>query len=322
MVQILYQLRKVQFLSSSFNTCIFLNKGLFILQIALLGFGALSTIVGRFYFWERYHLYGCRADYQEGFPVMCPISRRPASIDGNTAYCYGLALVSLIMMMVVPILWSSFHWKCTLGTEIKHMSDKVLEKNKITDDQTKLSLQNTLLSLEHVNSYCRRKDCTTISSKPVETHKFLVHLGSCLWSELFILCHYKRWGPLIVIVMGILLSVALPCFMAMSLHGWNLFFMVFGMLLFLVVPLFSSILILILIPCITAHSPHIVAIGVLVCWCAVNLATIVFSFVRENHDELSITRYSYHSDLHLYLKDVRSMDVDVMLYIRGYGELI
>ncbi len=97
--------------------------------------------------------------------------------------------------------------------------------------------------------------------------------------------------------------------------------MLFRMLLFFVVPLFSGNLILVLNPCITSHSPHFIAIGVMVCWCALNLATIVLFLVRENHDELSITRYSYHSDLALYLKDVRSMDVDVMLYIRGYGEL-
>ena len=319
MVQSLALLRKVQYLSSSFNTRIFFHTGLFILQITLFLFGVLCTIVGRFYFWERYHLYGCRVNYEEGFPVMCPPSRRPSSIDFSTAFCYGLSFLSLILMMVIPVLWSNFHWKCSLGAEIMHLSDQVLGRNKIGNDQTRQTLQQTLLSLEHANSYCRRKQCKV--SKPEETHKFLVHLGSCLWSELFIMWHYKRWGSFAVILLCVLISVALPCFMSMPLHGWNATFLIMGMLLFFISPMFSGILVLILIPCITtSHSPYIVPLTLLTCWCILNFALVVFSFVRESHDELSLVRYSYQSDLPLYVNDVKVRDVDVMLYIRGYGE--
>lgn len=318
MVQTLALLRKVQFLSSSFNTCIFFSRVQFIIQLVLLGFGAISTIVGRFYFWERYHLYGCRHNYDEGFPVMCPSSKRPNSIDANTGFCYGLSFLSLIMMMVIPMLWTNFHWKCKLGAEIVHMSDRVLARNKIIDEEIKCTLQNTLLSLEHSNSYCRKQNCKRLASNPLEMHKFLVHLGSCLWSEMFLLGHFKRWGPLAVILTGIALCVSLPCFMSMSLHGWSAIFMIFGMLLFFISPLFSGVLILILVPCIVSHSPHVVAISVLGCWCALTLATIVFSFLRESHDELTVVRYSYQSDLPLYLNEMKRLDVDVMLYIRGY----
>ena len=215
------------------------------------------------------------------------------------------------------MLWSNFHWKCTLGKEIVHLSDIILEKNKICDSKIKWTLQRTILSLENGNSSCRKRDCKLVCSRPVETHKFMIHLGSCLWGELL---YYKRWGSVAVILSGVLLSIAIPCFMSLPLQGWSAVFVIFAMLIFFISPLFSGMLIVVVMSCITTSQTHLLVISLLTCWCVLNVALVVYSFVREGYDELSLMRWSYQSDLPLYLKDVKDRDSDIMIYIRGYGE--
>lgn len=321
MLHKLASLRKLQYLTSSFSTCIFLKRGLLFCQVVVFVFGLLSTIVGRFYFHERHNLYGCRSNYKEGFPVICPFSKRPSFIDLDTAFCYGLSFISVIIMIIIPMIWSTLHWRCNLGSEITYFCDKALVKDNITDNKVRSRLQRILLSLEHANTYCRKADCKKTHSTTEETHKFMVHLGSCLWSELFLLYQFKRWKCFVLVVCGITLTMTLPFMMTLSLHGWNATLTTFGMILFFISPFFSGLLLLILISCmVSAHHPHVIALSILFSWCFFTCAMFIFSFVREGHDEQALMRYCFKTDLPFYVTDMKVEDVDVLLYLRGYGE--
>lgn len=321
MVHALASLRKLQYMSSSFSTCIFTQRGLLLCQMVLFIFGFISTVIGRFYFWERHNLYGCRHNYEEGFPVICPLSKRPTFIDLDTAFCYGLSFVSVVFMIVIPMIWTNYHWRCNLRSEIMHFSDKAFSKNNIIDEEAKWRVQKTLLCLEHASTYCKKRECKTAPPQPVEHHKFIIHLGSCIWSELFLLYQFKRWKSFALLICGITVIIALPCLMNVSSQGWNGTLMIFGMFLFLVSPFFSGLLLLVLMSCmVSINNPHLIALGIFLGWCLLTCVIIWYSFWREGHDELALMRYCFKRFLPLYMSDVKGDDIDVLLYLRGYGE--
>jgi len=318
MGKLLASLRKLQFISSAYSTCTLVNKPLFCLQFCLFTVGFLCAIVGRFYFWERYHLYGCRKNYWEGFPSMCPSDRRPSLLDMYTATCYCVTFTCLVVMTLLPMVWSNFHWKCALGNEIVHHSNKVFKKYEIKQDSID-RVQTVLLSLEHASNFCLRRKCKSLKHRQAESHRLLVHLGSCIWSELFFHYHHKRRVSLAVLVIGIMLSVVIPCIEPIKIHGWPGFLSTFAMLIFYISPMFCGILLVIFALCMASSSPHVGTILLLSGWTFVTAIFTTLAFTREKCDEQDLMRESYTDDLPLFVSDVKTADVDVMLHLRGYG---
>ncbi len=314
MVKQLLILRKIQMLSSSFSTCTIFNKAQFIVQICIFFFAMMTTIIGRFYYWERYHLYGCRTGYEIGFPIICPEFKRPSFIDLNTGLCYGIACVSIVVSTLIPIIFQKSHWKSILKSEILSSSNKIFEKNHVEQPKRK-ALQKLLLSLEHVD-----QNIDTNTTQNVEKRKFVIYLGSCIWSELYLLWTFKRKIPFVCIIIGMSMSIILPCLLALSLNGWSLLIGICSMLLFIVLPLMSGTLLVVFIACIASNNPASLTIAIIVCWCICMLTIIICSFYRERHDEISLVRFSYQLNLPLYVKDVKPRDVDLIMYIRGYGK--
>ena len=322
MGRLLASLRKIQYLSSSYSTCILVNKPVFCIQFCLFLFGLLSAVVGRFYFWERYHLYGCRLNYTEGFPVLCPDRKRPTFIDLDTATCYGLTFSTLVLMVIIPIVWANFHWKCKLRNEIIHQSNKVFKHHKIVDGDTILKLQSILLSLEHASRFCTLQKCKAGQKGEVGSHGVLVHIGSSLWSEIYFNYHFKRWGSLTVLLLSLSLTIILPGMVPLMEHGWPGIITMLAMVMFYVSPLLCGLLLVILAMCMSSNHPQLGILLLLIGWFLVNMLSIIFAYMREKCDELELLRKNYADDLPLYIREIKSNDVDVLLYLRGYGKKI
>jgi hypothetical protein len=123
-----------------------------------------------------------------------------------------------------------------------------------------------------------------------------------------------------MIISGVAITIILPCIMPLTVFGWNGIIMAIGMLLYYIAPLFGGILLLTLVTCLTAHTPHVAATIGLVGWCTLNLIIYGFAHSRETCDEMTVMRTSYQSDLPLFLMDMKNADVELMLHLRGYGE--
>ena len=315
----LYRYRQIQYLMSSFTVYLTQTRWVLVLQLLFLVCGFVSAIIGRFYFWERYHLYGCRKDYETGFPQICPIHRRNNGIDLATGTCYAVSGLFLWIMTVVPVMWMKFHWKCRLANEIVSMSRRVLSEREIFDSRITGPLQSFLTSAEGVGTpCCRQTTANTRVAKDVHRHHFLTHLGSCLWSELYLLYVFKQWKAFALYIILICLVLTIPLASPLLSHGWSTFVMLTGMLCFMVCPIFSGLLLLIIMTCVMLH-PVIQMCAFLACWCVLCAGMMFFSFWKGKHDEIDLMRRAYGQKLQTSVHKLLPTDVDTLLFIRGYG---
>lgn len=318
-ISLLTTFRKIQYMTSSFNTTVLLNHHLFLLQMTLFFTGLFTTIMGRFYYQERFHMYGCRSNYQHGFPYRCPSDKRPNDIDIATGTCYAMSFVCLCLMMIIPTLWARFHWKCDLTREIWFYCMRGLKKKKAKMDKCDF-LSNILVRLEGVHSLCGKRDCGMIR-KDTKTHqrRLFVHLGSCMWSELFLLYHFKRWKIFVPMFIMVIVCITCPLFVPLVAGGWSRIIMMVSMLTFSLCPIFSATLLVLLIVCVlSVDGAWMTVIITVTAWLVTWIVTLLLCYVREKDDEEDLVRKAYGAKLPMFMKTVQEGDIDLLLYLRGY----
>lgn len=316
----LYKYRRIQYLTSSFSVFLTQKRWVFITQILFFMCGLISATVGRFYFWERYHLYGCRQNYETGFPQACPSHRRYKGIDLSTGTCYAVSAIFLWVMILLPVMWMKFHWKCWLANEIALISRKVLAENQIYDTRIIEPVESFLILAEGLNVPC----CITVHGKKpaikhVHRHRFLTHLGSCVWGELYLLYLFGQKLLFIIMIILIFLTLSIPLFSPLLSSGWTTFAMMMSMLCFMFSPCFSGLLFVILMACVLSHSLIHVCIF-LVSWCVLCVGVLIFSYAKGMHDELDLLRRVYGEQLQASTRNISPGDLDTLLYLRGFGK--
>ncbi len=320
---VLVKFRRLQYLSSSFNTYMMLNKALFAYQFVMFTVGFVSAIVGKFYFEERYHLYGCRKNYQDGFPEMCQERSQPSGIDAATGRCYAVAALSTFLIVVVPVMWVRCHWKCWLARDISFFLTKSFKEINVEDVAIYSDFLTMLIYLEGAHSTCqlrRSSSCHMPSEKAMCRQRFLCHVGSCIWSELFFKYHFrKRWTFVLASLVMFIIFAVLPTAVPLVTHGWSGLVMLFASTLFLICPLFCGSLLLVLLCCSLAHLTVPICIF-LVMWTCLVVGALLFAYTRETHDEVHLVSMAYRTELVKYVQSVVEGDVKLLLALRGYGE--
>lgn len=322
----LYRFRQLQYWFSSFNTCVLINRMLLISSTALFLTGTSFVVIGRFFFWERYHLYGCRKDYDVNFPPVCSSDRRPSGVDLPTASCYSLAFVCLVLMFLLPLLVERVHWKRDLAEEIWFFCTRGMKQLKL--DPTSLGwtlLPSLVCHLEGISPRNLDKSAKWIHQKTTQSSvtkkRFLTHLGSCVWTELFLLHIFAKKKMFAFLCISCILCFALPFVLPIVEHGLITgLCLTIATLVFALSPVLFGVLFFVTVIAVLASSGQGVWLPAVIClsvWGALWLAVLGGSYVSENRDEAELIKRAYNARLPMYVS-TESGDLDLLLFLRGF----
>lgn len=305
----LLKLRKLQYITSSYNTQLFLNKNIIYFQLISFTVSLCFTIIGKYYSLERYHTYGCRKNYNTGFPISCPNFRKPTGIDGDSAMMFFGSFIFIILMIIFPVLYQTRTWKSLLLEDIYFYTEDSLKKIGLTDVTYIEKAYKLISNLEGLS----HKD-QTFDNKIglVKKRSFLIHIGSCIWSEMFLLYHFKRYKTFCALIILVMISVLFPLFLPIANTFSSTLGLMVSCILFYVLPCFSGILMLILTASIFATHVDFFILSFFIMWTAITLGTIIFAYWKDKKDEIHLIRNTYSRKLQ------SKQQIEVCLFLRGY----
>ena len=116
----LVRLRLLQRYMSAGIMFLVISKEGFIVSLLLLATGGAFIMVGRFFFWERHKLCGCRVDYPTSITSrMCSTDwQRHArgSVDSSTMTCLVSGTIALCVAVAYPYALLAIKGNCALPT--------------------------------------------------------------------------------------------------------------------------------------------------------------------------------------------------------------
>lgn len=102
----LARMRLLQRYMSAGIACLEISRGGFVVSLLLLVSGTAFIVIGRFFFWERHRLYGCRPDYETSIETsVCPVDWQRygrESTDTSTVACLVSGSVILLLAFTYP----------------------------------------------------------------------------------------------------------------------------------------------------------------------------------------------------------------------------
>ena len=312
------RLRKLQIVSSSFCTSYYFDKKMLSFQTISFLFSAVSFIIFWFYSLERYRLYGCRINYENGFPHICPEQRMPEGIDLSCATCITVCLTFLLLSIVTPIICVFQNWQQIWYNMVCNSVEHSLKQHGITGEDSVTDCQTLLLKMEGV---VRKKNTEKIvqqSQHKLINHRLAMKIASCIYSHLYI-CHlYRNWKSAIATVFGITLSLFLPFSLLLAYSGVDAVCMIIASCFVYVIPFHASIVVLasVAFMCDEIKMWHL---GIfLSVWVFLIIATTLSAWWMEEHGETRLMRDVYKDALPDHLKDEKDNDVDVCMILMGH----
>jgi len=314
-VKTLHRLRKIQVLSSSVSSSYFTNRNMLPLQTFCFLFSSVCFVIFYFYTLERYHLYGCRENYEVGFPNQCPQHRRPSGIDMSCAFCIVGFIFFLLFSVTLPILTVVHQWEAIWSDIICNSIEHTLRKQKHICDKEIDACQRLLLQLEglkkdHVSKYHKEDK--------VMSHKLLIKVSSAIYSHAYISYIYRKWKSLFLVVFGILCSLLFPFSILSVYSGTSAVCMVFATCLFYLLPIHSSLVIL---GCIVSIFDEVdlwhVGIFILV-WLFLLVGVLISSWLMERHGETILMRDIYREHLPDLVSSWKENDVEICMLLMGH----
>lgn len=282
--------------------------------------GAVSFVIFKFYFLERYHLYGCRDNYITGFPAICPIHRRPTGADLDSVLCLLVGFFFVVLNRLMTIYSMHHHWRCSLAQEIKQNVQQRMSKHK--SQSTKVS--QIICQLERVpfqcrSSHCPYHGCTAISR--INMRRFWRYVSSQIFSELFLCWHFRKWKCFSVIVFLLTATVLLPIALFFGQDDSLKLAMGICLLLFYSMPICSLFMMLLCIPLLMNHinTVSIMTLLIFVCWCTLFLTCFIICRKTEFKDEMSLVRTRYKYMLSSTSSHEQSVENDVFICMALYG---
>ena len=308
----LLRLRKIQYLTSSFSTTMLKRDRYSVLQLFLVILALCSLVVYRYYALERYHLYGCREHYKRGFPLRCPPHMRPSGLDDDSIFLLMLGIGASLCTVALPPLFAALKWKHHLGKDIQATAHHYLEMKGIDARCAKL-LVNLLFHLEGLPAPDHTENQPVFNSG----ERFLRHLNSCIWTEMYLALHFRQHKLLALLLAGLVVSTLLPSLIFAWDNKWHGGVLFLCAVLFHVFPVFASVTISVCL-LLVAHEVFLIPLIVTTtCSLGFWFLFLAFLYKQERSREISLSRKAY-SECLTREKGITVRDLDICLEMRGY----
>lgn len=321
--KIIYRLRQIQILSSSFLCCIFDRNfsKLLVAELICFLFSSVSFIIYWFYAQERYHLYGCRVNYEYGFPHICPEYRRPTGVDLTCSLCILCCIVFLILSISTPIVYTWNHWE-RIWTELLCNTVRHIASKEADIDETDIkTFQALLLKLEGFTTSTNKAICDDVED--IVNHRVLLKFSSSVYSSLYIYIIYRNARSLLLIAFFLLLSIVVyPCTILLLSTTSNAFLVLLAMILFHFIPLHSSLMIAVFLLSMGQIICYWHFLLFFLCWLGLLFGTQIVSWSMEHSGEWNLMKDTYKNILTKYVDSVNlECDVNFCLHLMGRKQL-
>lgn len=310
------RLRKLQIVTSSFCTSYYFDKKMLSYQTVCFLFSSVSFVIFWFYSLERYHLYGCRKNYENGFPHICPEQRMPEGIDMSCVMCITVFITFLLLSILTPILSVIHNWEHIWYNMVCNSVEHSLKEHGITGVDSVRDCQRLLLHMEGVRKNTEK--ITRQRKDKVINHRIAMKMASSIYSHLYI-CHvYRNWKSTIATVFGIMLSLLLPFSLLFVYSGVDAICMIVATCFVYVIPFHASIVVLASVAsmCHQIRMWHMVIF--LSIWVFLIIGTTVSAWWMEEHGETRLMIDVYKDTLPDYIEDEKDNDIDVCMMLMGH----
>ena len=167
------------------------SRGGFIVSLFLFMAGGVFISIGRFFFWERHLLYGCRPDYMSSVTSrICPVNWQSdvgSSLDTPTLTCFISGTIALIVAMGYPYALLAVKGNKEESEEMRSMIHLVYQSAGKTRDPSRNTCEKTMLRIVGLN--CPSRPWSYFHHPKLhdnlDRRRRLRRLASCLWTEVF-----------------------------------------------------------------------------------------------------------------------------------------
>ena len=249
-----------------------MNKTVAVLN-TLCSIAAVSCFVlFRFYFLERYQLYGCRRNYRHGFPAMCPSDS--LGVDSDSMISLAMGFVAALVGRIATVLSLHPHWQCRIALDTKHR----LEKN----DVYSAKLFALLCRLQGISP-----DCGECKKEWKKKFTHTVEYLSCVPVELYLSHKLKKHCRFAGIVVLLVLAVLVP--LATLVTERQAVQVVLALLMFLCFPMVALGMLLVSVPFLST-TRDLVFLSLLGTWLLVFSTCLLVGWCTEHRDEKTLER--------------------------------
>ena len=314
-VKALRRLRKIQVLSSSLSASYFTNRNMLPLQTFCFLFSAVCFVIFYFYAMERYHLYGCRDNYERGFPNQCPENRKPSGIDMSCALCIVSFILFLLLSIALPILTVVHKWEEIWSDIVCNSVQHILRKHPDLNDVDINACQKLMLRLEGL-----KKDYVAKYHKEgkILSHTLLIKVSSAIYSHAYISYIYRKWMSMCLLLIAFAFSLLFPFSILLVYSGTSAVCMAFASFMFYLLPIHSSFVIL---GCMVSISDEIcmwhMGIFILI-WIILLVGVLLSVWLEERHGESKLMRDIYRDNLPDYVASGKESDIDICMLLMGH----
>ena len=314
-VKTLRRLRKIQVLSSSLSASYFTNRNMLPLQTFCFLFSSVCFVIFYFYALERYHLYGCRDNYETGFPNKCPENRKPSGIDMACALCIVGFIFFLLLSIALPILTVVNKWEEIWSDIICNSVQHILRKHPDLNEVDINACQKLMLRLEGL-----KKDYVAKYHKEgkILSHTLLIKVSSAIYSHAYISYIYRKWMSMCLLLIVYAFSLLFPFSILFVYSGTSAVCMAFASFMFYLLPIHSSFVIL---GCMVSISDEIcmwhMGIFILI-WITLLVGVLLSVWLEEKHGESKLMRDIYRDNLPDYVASGTESDIDICMLLMGH----
>lgn len=258
-------LYKIKHYSSCMLGFPFHSKPLAVINSVCSIVAVIAFVIFRFYFFERYKLYGCRRNYKTGFPRRCDSA--PSGLDMDCVLCLLTGLLCSLAGRFLTFLSLHPHWECRVSRATKDNLLKHLGVEKYSEN-----LYALLCKLQGVDANCH---CNTKSRFTTVSYM------TCIPVELYLSAKLKKWGKFVLLLLLFVIAICLPFALLAKDPRVEL---LLSLLLFLCFPVVAIGILLVSIPFL--HASHdLFLYCVLGSWLAVFLACMTLGWISDHYDE-------------------------------------
>ena len=272
--------------------------------------GITCLVLFKFYFLETYHIYGCRKKLGY-YSLPCPEWRRPkGSADISSILVLLMGSLCILFGRTISFIAMRSHWKCWIAKEIR-ANVNVQVPSKQQDAVCKV-----ICALENVPFRCHFLNCPYRNTGNHDD-AFFRHLSSCIFSEIFLAWHFKRWQWFTILLLGLLGTLTIPITLFASGGSTSTleFAMALCMLLYYAMPLFSFFMMLTCIPLLLSHADAVSKMTLVTFgfWFTLLTLCLFVSNAKEKYDEVHLVKEHY-------LGLLGQSDGSLAMKLNGYGK--
>lgn len=219
----LVRLRLLQRYMSAGIMSLVISRGGFIVSLLLLATGGAFIVFGRFFFWERHQLYGCRVDYATSITSrICSTDwQRHArgSLDSSTMTCLVSGTIALFVAVAYPYALLAIKGNREEIEEIRSIVHLIHHSMDNGRDHSRGVWERVVLRLTGLDSpripwiYFHHPTL----HQSLDRRRHFRRFAACLWTEVFARVTLREYPFPVIVAFLVLASTALtPSLMMQS----------------------------------------------------------------------------------------------------------